>query len=136
MKKLGLRFVPAVKKESKPKRISNKVVEGYCIIDIDGSYKIHVDVDDKGKLLLPFTDDSFDTTGREIVFDIKPDKHGIKTMYIRRDRELRIYPGVTKTPIAENRRFSGYIVKHDGKLKFQLKAYIGYGCGIKTSEDG
>ena len=127
------KFVPA-KVKTKSVRVTGKLVKGYCIIDADGTFKVHVSIDGDSDLLLPFTEDSFECAGRPIVFDKTPTK-GVKTMYIRKDRELALYPGTNVSPVAEGRTFSGYIIKKGFKLYFKLHDYIGYGDRTKTSEE-
>ena len=130
---LGLSFKlkPPKKAKSDTVRVSNKLEEGLCFYDeTDNSFKVHITIEEnQSNLTLPFTDDSYELKGREIVFDAKPDKRGNRSMYIRKDRELRLYPGLSTQyiTVCENCVFNGFIVRVNGKLHFKLNKFVRYG---------
>lgn len=122
-----LKFKPVVKIQ-KDTRVSNKLVEGLCILDND-VYKIHVNIGDGSYdsfRLLDFTDDSFNLANRQVVFSkIKHKKFG-REMIVRRERTYKYSPGLPSQyqTICEGHIFNGYIVRSKGKLKFKMNRWV------------
>lgn len=130
---------------SKPKRVSKKV-EGYCFIE-DGVYKVHVELQSEdaieanpGKLLLEFTEDSYDLKGHEKIF-IKCKDHKEKWIcYCRTKDYATSFPGDKSNyvPFAHNWIVEGYIVRVNKQLMFEFTKTLtikGYDANIQHNED-
>lgn len=125
MKGIGFLFKPAKKKEYKPIRTSNKLVEGICLKD-EGIWKIEVPIDGDANLVLEFTPKSYDLH-RKVVFAHERDTEGRYQMFIRnQEREIKHAPGLPSqyTPFCEGFIYNGYIVKYKGKLYFDMNTLV------------
>lgn len=110
-------------------RISKKTV-GKVFLE-DGQYIIRVPafevlagIDESSisaQLVLPFTKQSFELKGKERVFSTIKD-HDRYVCYIRTKDKANRFPGLKSqyTTVAPNWICSGWVVREDGKLKFDL----------------
>lgn len=117
------------------KKLTTKLVRGLCI-KLDGEYKIQLDVKalkpdiiDKGQpdiLVLGFTEESYELKGVTSVFSKEPDKKGRYTRYIRSETNAKFMAGSQEryVPFCHNWVCSGYIVRRDSKLMFELNECI------------
>ena len=111
-------------KPSKPNRISRLCI-GTVIKDND-EYKIKLslrnDPDYPDYLVIPFTKESLDLKGKTIVYLHKKDKFGHNIIYHRNSSVCELFPGHSSqyTVVVENVICSGYVIRKDGKLMFDL----------------
>ena len=111
-------------KPSKPNRISRLCI-GTVIKDND-EYKIKLslrnDPDYPDYLVVPFTKESLDLKGKPIVYLHKKDKFGHNIVYHRNLSICKLFPGHPSqyTVVVENVICSGYVIRKDGKLMFDL----------------
>lgn len=127
---LKFRFSPQKREPKQYVHHYSKLIQGVCVRQDDGQYRMlcKLNESDNVGLSVPLTEDSFDLSRREIVFDAEPDADGIKTMYIRHEdsRERKFSPGLRTQycTVAEGRVFNGYLVRVNGTLKFKLNDYV------------
>lgn len=123
----------------KPKAPSTNKVSRLCIgtcIKEDDEYKIRIPIGYKNDgpefLILPFTENSLDLRGKEIIFLKKKDKtNHYVAIYRNNDNIGKIPPKFTQyTTVVEGEICSGYIVSEQGKHLFQLKGVHGRGAWL------
>lgn len=75
---------------------------------------------------IPFTEQSFDLRGRIVVFSLEKDEHNHYIQYWRSPFEAMVAPHTSTKlcSLCDKHRFSGYIVKDDNGLRFDMKEYI------------
>lgn len=118
-------------KTSKPNRISRLCI-GTTIKEGD-EYKIKISLRNDPEypdfLVVPFTKESLDLKGKAIVYSREKDKYGHYIAYHRDSSMCKLFPGLpTKyTVVVEKLVCSGYVVRKDGKLMFDLKETHGVG---------
>lgn len=123
--------VPLKLKAPSTNRISRLCI-GTCIKEND-EYKIRIFLGykDAGEefLILPFTENSLDLRGKQIIFLKKKDKtNHYVAIYRNNDNSGKIPPKFTQyTTVVEGEICSGYIVSEQGKHLFQLKGVHGRG---------
>lgn len=130
---------------NKPVRVSKKVI-GKCFIE-DGIYKIHVELEPKdavdihpAKLLLEFTQDSYDLKSRDKVFSKCKTNEDKWVCYCRTKDHATVFPGDRSNyvPFAPKWLCSGYVVKVDKHLMFEFKETLtidGYNYGIIRKDE-
>lgn len=144
----GLRIVVAPKKRrttpSGPKKVS-KLVKGKVIVE-DGVFKVAIDMKINDEfpdyLVIPFTEESYDLTGKQTVFDKVPDKKGRRVRYIRNETHAKFHPGSPEryVPFAPNWIVSGHVVKNNtlgGGYEFDFHELItidGYASNVPHPE--
>lgn len=140
-------------KLAKPRKVSNikpvrvsKLVVGKCFIE-DSIYKVHVEFEPKDtinnypvKLLLEFTDESYELKGHEKVFNKCNTNEDKWICYCRTKDHATIFPGDKRNyvPFAPKWLCAGYVVKVDKHLMFELKETLtidGYEYGVIHKED-
>ena len=147
LKGFGLKLAkPNKTYASKPTKVS-KLVVGKCFIE-DGVYKVHVELEPKdaidnypAKLLLEFTNNSYDLKGHEKIFSKCKTNEDKWICYCRTKDHATVFPGDRRNyvPFASNWLCSGYVVKVDNHLMFEFKEALtidGYEYGIIHKEEG
>ena len=126
IKKLFHNFVikPAIKPKKRSvvtKKISG-IVEGECFIE-DNEYKVHVSLEGYSSMLcIPFTKESYELKGREIIFYKQKGEHGyVRVIRNPHDARFRSADKNIFVPFAPNIVITGYVVKIDNKMMFDFK---------------
>lgn len=118
-------------KTSKPNRISRLCI-GTTIKEGD-EYKIKISLRNDPEypdfLVVPFTKESLELKGKVIVYSHEKDKYGHHIAYHRDPSMCKLFPGLPTqyTAVIERLVCSGYVVRKDGKLMFDLKETHGVG---------
>ena len=118
-------------KTSKPNRISRLCI-GTTIKEGD-EYKIKISLRNDPEypdfLVVPFTKESLDLKGKPIVYSHHKDIYGHNIAYHRNNIMCNLVPGhpALYTTVVEKLVCSGYVVRKDGKLMFDLKETHGIG---------
>ena len=107
MSKLGLSLKISIPKKSKTISKSS--------IKIEAKNK-------KGRVILPFTKNSYDLKGRKNVFTRIKDEFGRRTRYIRSEEKAKFHYGDSDRyiPFAPNWIVKGNIIKDNDVLKFDF----------------
>ena len=128
MSKLGLSLkisVPKSKPIPKPSvKIEAKNKRGYVILENE-EYKVSLINESDGihsRVILPFTENSYDLKGRKNVFTRIKDEFGRRTRYIRSEEKAKFHYGDSNRyiPFAPNWIVKGNIIKDNGVLKFDF----------------
>ena len=118
-------------KVSKPNRISRLCI-GITVKEGD-EYKIRVSLKNNSEypnfIVIPFTKESLELKGKVIVYSHEKDKYGHYIAYYRDPSMCKLFPGLPTqyTAVIERLVCSGYVVRKDGKLMFDLKETHGVG---------
>ena len=85
-------------------------------------------------IIIPFTKESLDLKGKVIVFEHKKDEYGHYVEHHRNSTMCKFFPGLSSqyTTIVEGEVCSGYVIRKDGKLYFDMKAVHGRGSMLKN----
>lgn len=139
--KFGFTIKPSVKIKKTPSNTSsstNKQITRilYCTAckNEEGIWFAHINTRGiegyEEVTILPFTEKSFDLKGRTDVFYREKDKYNHYIHVLRNSFLAELNPGSTELycTLAENSIFSGYIVKIDGILQFDMSSYKGELC--------
>ena len=104
-----------------------KITKGTVFQDENGVFKISIatktDEPNPDLLILEFTDKSYDLTGVKDVFLRK----NTRIRIIRNEYDCKFFPGLAEqyVPFAPNWLVKGYIVRDNGKMKFDFEGLIG-----------
>lgn len=115
----------------KPNKVSRLCI-GTTIKEND-EYKIRIslrnDPDFPDYIVIPFTKRSLDLEGKPVVYSIKKDKTGHHVKYCRDSSKCKLFPGlpIQYTVVIERLVCSGYVIRKDGKLLFDLLDTHGIG---------
>ena len=118
-------------KVSKPNRISRLCIG--TTIKEGNEYKIKISLRNDPEypdfLVVPFTKESLELKGKSIVYSHHKDQYGHNIEYHRNDIMCKLAPGhpILYTTVIERLVCSGYVVRKDGKLMFDLKETHGVG---------
>lgn len=118
-------------KADKPNRVSRLCI-GTTIKEGD-TYKIRISLRNDPEypdfLIVPFTKRSLDLEGKSIVYSTKKDKTGNHVKYCRDSSKCKLFPGlpIQYTVVIEKLVCSGYVIRKDGKLLFDLLDTHGIG---------
>ena len=117
--------------KKKPSKTSNiNKVSRLCLgttIIINGVYKCKVslrnDPDYPDYVVVPFTEESLDLKGKTIVYECNKDKYGHYIKHYRDDDLSKTFPGLPSqyTTVVEGEVCSGYVIRKEGKLYFDIK---------------
>lgn len=124
----GLKKKP---KASKPNRISRLCIG--TTIKEGNEYKIKISLKNDPEypdfIVIPFTKESLDLKGKTIVYSHEKDQYGHNIVYHRNSFMCKLSPGPTTkyTAVIERLVCSGYVIRKDGKLMFDLKETYGIG---------
>ena len=114
-------------KDSKPDIVS-KLCIGITIKEGD-EYKIRVSLKNNSEypnfIVIPFTKESLELKGKVIVYSHKKDKYGHYIAYYRDPYLCKLFPGLPSqyTAVRDKLICSGYVIRKDGKLMFDLTDY-------------
>lgn len=115
---------------NKPTRVSRLCIG--IVIREDNDYKIRVslrnDPDYPDYIIVPFTLESLSLKGKTHVYGRNKDELGHNILYIRDQKWCDLYPGLLSqySVVVENLVCSGYVVRKNGKLMFEIKDRHGY----------
>ena len=118
-------------KTSKPNRISRLCI-GTTIKEGD-EYKIKISLRNDPEypdfLVVPFTKESLELKGKVVVYSHEKDKYGHHIKYHRDPSMCKLFPGLPTqyTAVIERLVCSGYVIRKDNKLMFDLKETHGVG---------
>lgn len=118
-------------KVNKPNRVSRLCI-GTTIKEGD-EYKIRISLRNDPEypdfLVVPFTKESLELKGKVVVYGHEKDKYGHHIKYHRDFSMCKLFPGLPTqyTAVIERLVCSGYVVRKDGKLMFDLKETHGVG---------
>uniref|UniRef100_A0AAU8MHV6 Uncharacterized protein n=1 Tax=Geladintestivirus 5 TaxID=3233137 RepID=A0AAU8MHV6_9CAUD len=118
-------------KASKPNRVSRLCI-GTTIKEGD-EYKIQISLRNDPEypdfLVVPFTKQSLELKGKVIVYSHKKDKYNHYIEYHRDSSMCKLFPGLPTqyTAVIEKLVCSGYVIRKDNKLMFDLKETHGFG---------
>ena len=118
-------------KADKPNRVSRLCIG--TTIKKNDEYKIRIslrnDPDFPDYIIIPFTKRSLDLEGKPVVYSTKKDKTGHHVKYCRDSSKCKLFPGlpIQYTVVIERLVCSGYVIRKDGKLLFDLLDTHGIG---------
>ena len=118
-------------KSSKPNKVSRLCIG--TVIKEENEYKIRIslrnDPEYSDFIIVPFTEESLELKGKTIVYSHEKDKFGHNIAYHRDPSICTIFPGLPTqyTAVVEKLVCSGYVIRKDGKLMFDLKETHGVG---------
>lgn len=131
----SINVVKGIKKKSNKTPLPNRISR-LCLgtaIYISGVYKCKVslrnDPDYPDYIVVPFTKESLDLKGKTIVYEQNKDEYGHYVKHYK-DAELsRNFPGLPSqyTVVVEGEVCSGYVIRTEGKLYFDIKEVHGRG---------
>ena len=116
--------------KKQPKTSKSNKVSRLCIgtvIKEENEYKIRIslrnDPEYSDFIIVPFTEESLKLKGKTIVYSHEKDKYGHNIAYHRDPFICKIFPGLSTqyTAVVEKLVCSGYVIRKDGKLMFDLK---------------
>ena len=122
--------------KKKPKASKLNRVSRLCIgttIKEGDEYKIRISLRNDPEyhdfLVVPFTKESLELKGKAIVYGHEKDKYGHNIEYHRDPSMCKFFPGLPSqyTAVIERLVSSGYVIRKDGKLMFDLKQTHGIG---------
>ena len=122
--------------KKKPKASKLNRVSRLCIgttIKEGDEYKIRISLRNDPEypdfLVVPFTKESLELKGKVVVYSHEKDKYGYHIKYHRDPSMCKLFPGLPTqyTAVIERLVCSGYVVRKDGKLMFDLKETHGVG---------
>lgn len=134
-------------KLAQPKKVSyaakklTKLVHCVCTQSEDGEFKANLRIVSNSNrvtnMCISFTLNSYSLKGKERVFTIKPDKHGKHICYIRSPWEAKTAAKTSRlyTPFCKNWVYSGYIVRIDKQLYFEIHEAIWHKDFVKQDLD-
>lgn len=123
-----INIAKGLKKQSKVSKLNK--VSRLCIgtvIKEGDEYKIKIslrnDPEYSDFIIVPFTKESLELKGKTIVYSHEKDKYGHNIAYHRDPFICKIFPGLSTqyTAVVEKLVCSGYVIRKDGKLMFDLK---------------
>lgn len=134
---LNFTLKPVIKKK-KPKTATTKPANSsrLCagvVVKVNDELKIKIytkfDPDFEESLIIPFTEESYILKGKRRIFYKEKDKYGHNIVYIRDKADAigRHVPENKFTTFTEREVCTGYIVKKNGNLYFDLKDTHGKG---------
>ena len=118
-------------KVSKPNRVSRLCI-GTTIKEGD-EYKIRISLKNDPEypdfLVVPFTKESLDLKGKTIVYECNKDEYGHYVKHYRDDDLSKTFPGLPSqyTTVVEGEVCSGYVIRKEGKLYFDIREVHGRG---------
>lgn len=111
----------------------NNVISRICkaiVIKDDEGFKAKISINnevDSDILLIPFTTESYDIKGKEIIFSKERIDNGRFLCLIRDKASSNLYNDVEHyIPFRENIVVTGNIVRINGKMYFQYKEFISF----------
>lgn len=121
-------------KVAKPKKVKktivtvSKLVTGVCFKDENNVWKIRVSMDNSDSnpslLILEFTERSHNIKNKTILFNhCELGKTGLPTKYIMPTKLIGLKSNYS--PFCEDYEYSGYLVRIDGKLYFDVTNLLG-----------
>ena len=122
--------------KKKPKTSKPDIVSKLCIgitVKEGDEYKIKISLRNDPEypdfLVVPFTKESLELKGKVVVYSHEKDKYGHHIKYYRDSSMCKLFPGLPTqyTAVIERLVCSGYVVRKDGKLMFDLKETHGVG---------
>lgn len=136
---LGIK-INIAKGNKKKRNVSTKsnVISRVCraiVIKDDEGFKAKINIDNKENsdiLLIPFTTESYDIKGKEIIFSKERIDNGRFLCLIRDKASSNLYNNVERyIPFRENIVITGNIVRIDGKMYFRYKDFISFSPFVK-----
>lgn len=131
---LGIK-INIAKGNKKKRNVSteNNVISRVCraiVIKDDEGFKAKISVnneEDSDILLIPFTTESYNIKGKEVIFSKKRVDNGGFVCLIRDKALSKLYNDVEHyIPFRENIVITGDIVRIDGKMYFRYKEFISF----------
>lgn len=131
---LGIK-INIAKGNKKKRNVSTKrnVISRVCravVIKDDEGFKAKINIDNKENsdiLLIPFTTESYDIKGKEIIFSKERMDNGRFLCLIRDKASSNLCNDVERyIPFKENIVITGNIVRIDGKMYFRYKDFISF----------
>ena len=131
---LGIK-INIAKGNKKKRNVSTKsnVISRVCravVIKDDEGFKAKINIDNEENsdiLLIPFTTESYDIKGKEIIFSKERIDNGRFLCLIRDKASSNLYNDVERyIPFRENIVITGDIIRIDGKMYFRYKAFISF----------
>ena len=131
---LGIK-INIAKGNKKKHNVSTKsnVISRVCravVIKDDEGFKAKINIDNEENsdiLLIPFTTESYDIKGKEIIFSKERIDNGRFLCLIRDKASSNLYNDVERyIPFRENIVITGDIVRIDGKMYFRYKEFISF----------
>lgn len=125
-----------IAKGNKKKRntsTDNNVISRVCravVIKDDEGFKAKISInneEDSDILLIPFTTESYNIKGKEVIFSKERIDDGRFVCLIRDKASSKLYNNVEcYTPLRENIVITGNILRIDGKMYFRYKEFISF----------
>lgn len=131
---LGIK-INIAKGNKKKRNVSTKsnVISRVCraiVIKDDEGFKAKININNEENsdiLLIPFTTESYDIKGKEIIFSKERIDNGRCLCLIRDKVSSNLYNDVERyIPFRENIVITGNIVRINGKMYFQYKEFISF----------
>lgn len=136
---LGIK-INIAKGNKKKRNVSTKsnVISRICravVIKDDEGFKAKINIDNEETsdiLVIPFTTESYDIKGREIIFSKERINNGRFLCLIRDKASSNLYNDVEHyIPFRENIVITGNIVRIDGKMYFRYKEFISFSSFVE-----
>lgn len=136
---LGIK-INIAKGNKKKRNVSTKsnVISRICravVIKDDEGFKAKINIDNEETsdiLVIPFTTESYDIKGREIIFSKERIDNGRFLCLIRDKASSNLYNDVEHyIPFRENIVITGDIVRIDGKMYFRYKEFISFSSFVE-----
>ncbi len=131
---LGIK-INIAKRNKKKRNISTEsnVISRVCravVIKDNEGFKAKISInneEDSDILLIPFTTESYNIKGKEVIFSKERIDDGRFVCLIRDKASSKLYNNVEcYTPLRENIVITGNILRIDGKMYFQYKEFISF----------
>lgn len=130
--------------KKKPKTSKSDIVSKLCIgitVKEGDEYKIRVSLKNNSEypnfIVIPFTKESLELKGKVIVYSHEKEKYGHYIAYYRDPYLCKLFPGLPSqyTAVRDKLICSGYVIRKDGKLMFDLTETHGVGNYVHDLPD-
>ena len=131
----GFKFKPAVVKKqhtTNKRNVISKKLYCVCMKNDEGEYVAHInipsDLEFPDVLVTPFTKQSYELKGKTDIFTKEPIDNGKHIRISRTKVHSIVFPNIDEvfTPLRERYVYSGYLVKIDGHLEFNMTDFEDY----------
>lgn len=123
---MELKFSIKMPKVKKPKvERGTKLLQGLVVLEEDGTYKVHIKLDNDANLVLPFTKESYSLRGRTNIFNKVKGKYGYERI-VRDQWKAKFAPGDERfyIPFCPNWIVNGYIHVINGVKHFSFNKLV------------
>lgn len=130
--------IAKINKKKYSKSIKGTIISRVCraiVIKDNNEFKAKIAVNNEENsdiLLIPFTAESYDIKGKEIIFSKKKIDNNRFRCIIRDKYSAQLYNNVEcYIPFRENIVITGYIIRIDEKMYFRYKDFVSFSSFVK-----